>query len=223
MEWGIFGFVKQERLQIDRGKVSSAILDFQDILSQVNKQHISLHPQLQGLTMLQLSRAQSIFKRIAPDSKTSHVLTLADQAEDTVGRNPIDDPQMRMLLTGTLSGLHAGGYHLIKAGIFNEIGFPGKAIAELNQLKRLTEQTYGQDETRNQAWSDIALSEAYLGLREYDEAVLKAKEALVACYHINSRQNVTLITDIYQRVLRSSYGKSEDVRELGDMLTGWFG
>lgn len=223
LEWGIFGFVKQGSLRIDQGKVRSALLDFQDILTQIKKQHVALHPQLQGLTMLQLSRAEGVFKRIVPDSKTAHVLSLADQVEDMVGRNPIDDPQMRMLLTGTLSGLHLGGYHLIKAGIFNEVGFPGKAIAELKQLKRLTEQTYGQDETRNQAWSDITLSEAYLGLKEYDEAVMKAKEALVACYHINSRQNVTLITDIYQRVLRSSYGKSEDVRELGDMLTGWFG
>jgi hypothetical protein len=47
-------------------------------------------------------------------------------------------------MTGTLSGLHDGGYRLIKAGILNRAGLSEKAIIELSQLKSLTERTYGQ-------------------------------------------------------------------------------
>ncbi len=66
LEWGIFGFVKQGSLRIDQEKVGSSLLDFQAILAQIKKQQVALHPQLQGLTMLQLSRAKGIFNRIAP-------------------------------------------------------------------------------------------------------------------------------------------------------------
>ncbi len=99
---------------------------------------------------------------------------------------------------------------------------PGKAIAELQDFKKLTECTYGQDETRNQAWSDIVLAEAFLGLRRYEDAIRKAREALVACHHINSMQNVAIITDIYSRIVASPYGKSHDVEELGEMLSEWY-
>jgi hypothetical protein len=153
----------------------------------------------------------------------SNALALVDQAAEMIGRDPIDDPYTRLTVTGTLSGLHLGGYALVKAGILNMAGLPNKAIIELSQLERLTEQTYRQDETRYQAWSDIAMAETLLRLEEYQEATNKAKDALVACYHINSLQNVTMITDIYSRVARSPYGTSTGAKELGDMLYKWYG
>jgi tetratricopeptide (TPR) repeat protein len=222
LEWGLFGTTQQGIFQIDRGKAKDAIRDFQAILQKTGIQQEGIHPQLQGFTMLQLSRAQSFFRQSVHESVSANTLLLADQAAEMVGRNTIDDPYTRIIMTGTLSGLHAGGYHLIKAGIFNGAGLPGKAIAELQDLKKLTERTYGQDETRNQAWSDIVLAEAFLGLRRYEDAIRKAREALVACHHINSMQNVAIITDIYSRIVASPYGKSHDVKELGEMLSDWY-
>ena len=67
------------------------------------------------------------------------------------------------------------------------------------------------------------MAEALLELEEYQEATLKIKGALIACYHINSIQNVTMIADIYSRVTAGSYGTSTEARELGDMLTTWYG
>ena len=140
-----------------------------------------------------------------------------------VGREEIDDLCTRMIVTGTLSGLHLGGYYLTRADIFNAIGSPHQAIHELNHLHRLLERTYGQDETRNQAWSTIVLSKALLGLHEYSEATKKAKKALISCHAIHSTQNVTIISDIHSILTSSSYRFSGDVKELGDMLEEWYG
>lgn len=54
-----------------------------------------------------------------------------------------------------------------KSDILNTAGISEKAIIELSWLKSLIEQTYGQDETRYHAWSDIAMAEALLELEEY--------------------------------------------------------
>jgi tetratricopeptide (TPR) repeat protein len=221
LEWGLFGFMKRGKFQVDRDKVTDAIQDFEDILGTARSRQDALHPQLQGLTMLQLGRAQSILKHAFYDVIDANALSLADQAADMVGHDTIDDPYTRIIVTGTLSGLHWGGYHLVKAGIFSNVGLPGKAINELNQLKRLTQQTYGRDETRNQAWSDIALAEALIGLKEYQEAVSKLKDAFVTCYTINSTQNIAMIRDIYSRFSDGPYGMSREVKELGEMLGEW--
>lgn len=222
LEWGLFGVMKRGRFQLDSDKIKDAIADFQEILHQTHLQKASIHPQLHGFTMLQLGRAQSVLKYMLDASVNTNALILIDQAANMVGREAIDDLYTRMLITGTVSGLHIGGYHLVKAGILNTIGLPGKAINELHQLKRLTEQTYGQDETRYQAWSNIDMAEAFMRLGEYEEAINKAKEALVACHNINSVQNVTIITDLYTRIAASSYGASRDVKELGDLLKEWY-
>src|SRR5260370_2834504 len=175
LEWGLFGLVSQRRFQIDRGKMKDATRDFQDILQNINMRQDSIHPQLQGFTMLQLSRAQSVLQQTLHDAASANTLVLADQAADMVGRDTIDDPYTRILVTVTVSGLHAGGSPLIKAGIFNAAGLPGKAMTELHDLKKLTVRNYGQDETRNQAWSDIVLAEAFVGLKRYSDAITKAK------------------------------------------------
>jgi DNA-binding SARP family transcriptional activator len=223
LEWGLFGVMKQGRFQQDNKKIQDAIHDFQEVLALALRQSDVLHPQLQGSTQLQLSRAQLALKHVLPERGKESALLLANQAADRIGCNPIDDPYVRLLMTGTLSGLHEGGYRLIKAGILNIAGLSEKALIELSRLKSLTEQTYGQDETRYHAWSDIAMSEALLELEEYQEATLKIKGALIACHHINSIQNVTVIADIYSRVIAGSYGTSTEVRELGDMLNTWYG
>jgi hypothetical protein len=182
-----------------------------------------LHPQLRGSAQLQLGRAQLALNSIFSKKDKGNALLLVDQAADYIGCDPIDDSYTRLIMTGTLSGLHQGGYRLIKAGILNIAGVSDKAIIELSQLRSLTDQTYGHDETRYHAWSDIAMAEALLALEEYQEATFKVKGALIACYHINSIQNVTMIADIYSRVTAGSYGASAEAKEVGDMLNMWYG
>jgi hypothetical protein len=223
LEWGLFGVMRQGRFQQDNKKIQDAVHDFQEVLALALRQPDVLHPQLQGSTQLQLSRAQLALKHVLSERGKENALLLVHHATDRIGRNPIDDPYLRLLMTGTLSGLHEGGYRLIKAGILNRADLSEKVLIELFRLKSLTEQTYGQDETRYHAWSDIAMAEALLELEEHQEATLKIKGALIACYHINSIQNVTMIADIYSRVIAGSYGTSTEARELGDMLDTWYG
>jgi len=115
-----------------------------------------------------------------------------------------------------------GGYHLGRAETFNAVGSPGKALTELNQVKKLTEGTYGGDETRYQAWFDVLMAESLIGLKEYYEAIKRAKSALIIFHTINSLRNMASVNDIYSRVAASSYGTSADVKELGDMIKEWY-
>jgi len=223
LQRGQFGVMKQRRFQLDRKNIEDAIRDFQDILDKITSQQISIHPQLHGFTLLQLGRAWSLLRVGKYDSRSTNAQMLADQAAHMIERNTIDDPYTRMLVTGTLSGLHLGGYYLTRADIFNAAGLPGEAIHELNKLGGLVERTYGQDETRNQAWSNIVHAKVLVNLKEYNEGANKAKVALVACHTIHSMQNVTIILDLHSRLISSSYGSSKNVKELGDMLEEWYG
>jgi hypothetical protein len=218
-----FGTMRQGIFQIDRDKIQDAMHDFQAIVDKAKAQPESLHPQLQGLAMLQLARAMGLLKQGNRDPRIVKAQTLTDHAADMVGQEQIDDLYTRALITGTLSGLHSGGYLLYRAHIFITLGMPGKALLELNQIQQLSERTYRKDETRIQAWFDIVVAEAQMGLREYAEATSKATSALIACHNITSMQNIAMIADLQSRLAGSTYGSSQDVKELGDMLREWYG
>ena len=91
-------------------------------------------------------------------------------------------------------------------------------MKELNALESLIEKTYRKDETRQFAWLDILRANIYIGLEEFGEATKYAVRALLACQDISSITNIAIITDIYGRLLTSSYQASSDVQELGEIL-----
>lgn len=220
MAWGQFGVMYQRIFQLDRGKVQDAIRDFQDILHMAHARPNVIHPQLQGLTRIQLGRASGLLKQ----STIANALTLVDQASEAVDSEHIDDLYTRAVVIGDLSGLHLGGYLLHRANTLNALGLPGKALTELNKLHRLVESTYGKEETRIQSWRDIVLAETFLGLGEYQQATEKAKDALIACHTIHSIQNIANIVNVQGQLAASpSYGSSADVLELGDMIREWYG
>jgi transcriptional regulator with XRE-family HTH domain len=221
-EWGRRGIIQQGMFQLDQDKIKDAILDFQKILAYAHSKQGRIHPQLEGFTKLQLSRALGMLKTEPRNSRITQALTMSDEVADAVGIDPIDDFYTRALVTGTLSGLHMGGYHLGRAEIFNAVGLPGKALHELNHVKKLTEGTYGGDETRYQAWFDVLMAESLIGLKDYYEATSRAKRALIIFHNIRSLRNIASIKDIYSRIAASSYGTSEDVKELADMLKEWY-
>lgn len=221
-EWGRRGIVRQGMFQLDYSKIQDAIRDFQKVLAYAHSKQGHIHPQLEGFTKLQLSRALGMIKQGPHDRRIAQAIALSDEVADLVGADPIDDFYTRSLITGTLSGLHMGGYHLGRAETFNAVGSPGKALTELNQVKKLTEGTYGGDETRYQAWFDVLMAESLIGLKEYYEAIKRAKSALIIFHTINSLRNMASVNDIYSRVAASSYGTSADVKELGDMIKEWY-
>jgi hypothetical protein len=223
LQWGQFDKLEGGSFQLDRGKINDAISDFQSVLNMEISHRISLHPQLRGFVLLQLSRAQGLFQVGRYDLRSTHTLKLADQAAITVERDMIDDLYTRMIVTGTVSGLHLGGYYLTRADIFNTVGFPDKAMRELAQLNCLIERTYGKDETRNQAWHDIVQAKVLIGLREFPEATKKVQDALMACHAIRSLQNIAIIASLHSDICASFYGNSGDVRDVGEMLEEWYG
>ncbi len=218
LEWGSFGHIEGGIFHPKQEKIHDAIRDLQTVLKQSEDEPESVHPQLRGFTMLQLSRGQSLSINIKQGLAVSQALKLTDLAIDCAGQDKLDDIYTRLLVTGTISGLHLGAYHLIKAEILTILGLAGQAYLELKQVKKLTEKTYGRDETRNQAWIDVAESKMCIGLEKYEEAASKARDALLACQDIYSMQNIAVIADIHGQLATSAYGKSIDVRELGDML-----
>lgn len=223
-EWGQYGTMQQGRFVVDRSKIQDAISDFQEILSKLTVRPNSVHPQLVGLTRLQLSRAQAILNggNQHDQATITDILTAIDQAADMIGRHTIDDLYTRTLVLGSMAGLHQGAYHHVNAEIFNAMGQPAKVLTELDQVKRLTARTYGQDETRTQARMDIITAEALMGLKEYGEAAIRARNSLMACHTIGSIQNVAVVVDLHSRLVASPCGSSADVRELGDMLQEWY-
>ncbi|QBD75643.1 hypothetical protein EPA93_06340 [Ktedonosporobacter rubrisoli] len=221
-EWGRRGTVKQGIFQLEPAKIQEAILDFQKVLALAHKKRGRIHPQLEGFTKLQLSRASGMLKEGERDSRIAQALTMSEEVADVVGADPIDDFYTRALITGTLSGLHMGGYHLGRAETFNAVGLHGKALNELNHVKKLTEGTYGGDETRYQAWFDVLMAESLVGLKDYSEATERARSALLIFHNIHSLRNIASIKDIYSRIAASSYGPSADVKELGAMLKEWY-
>lgn len=219
LQWGQFGQFKQGRFQIDKNKIKEATYDFQTVLNKEPSRRIMLHPQLRGFILLQLGRALSLLQE---KYSTQQVLKLIDRAASTVERNPLDDLYTRVLVTGTLSGLHQGGYYLTRADILTLAGLPDEAMQELNQLSRLVKQTYGKDETRNQAWNSIVQAKALMGLREYAEATNKIREALIVCHGIQSTQNIAVVADIYGRLTSGPYRHSGDVKDLEEILQEWY-
>ena len=102
--------------------------------------------------MLQLGRARCFLPKDQYNMINSvemNPLMLVDQAANRVNCDSLDDAYTRLLVTGTLSGLHWGAYHLNKAEIFIAMGMFPQALHEIEQIKQLTERTYGRNETRN--------------------------------------------------------------------------
>jgi DNA-binding SARP family transcriptional activator len=223
LEWAQFGAVKQGMLQLNKEKVRDAIRDFQNALNMAHVQRTPLHPQLHGFTCLQLGRAYSLLHDAWDGSAETNPLIFVDQAESMVGCASIEDAYTRLVITGTVSGLHWGAYHLNKTEIFIAMRMQDQALAELKRLRQLTERTYAQDETRNQAWSNVVMAEVLMGLEAYPEVTSTLRSALLACRSINSIQNAATIIDIHGRLVISSYGTSTDVQELGAMLKEWYG
>jgi len=99
LEWGLFGVMSQGRFQQDNKKIQDAVHDFQEVLALALRQPDVLHPQLQGSTQLQLSRAQLALKHVLSERGKENALLLVHHATDRIGRNPIDDPYLRLLMT----------------------------------------------------------------------------------------------------------------------------
>lgn len=221
LEWGLFGTLEEMKLQPDEQRIQDAIDDLLAVLQSAHSRYLSIHPQLQGFTMLQLARAgcflpEDQYNRI--NTLEMNPLMLVEQAANRVNCDPLDDAYTRLLVTGTLSGLHWGAYHLNKAEIFIAMGMFPQALHEIEQLKQLTERTYGRDETRNQTWYSVVMAKILMGLKAYPQVTKMLKEALLACRSINSIQNTVTIMDIFSRLLTSPYGTSADVEELRTML-----
>jgi transcriptional regulator with XRE-family HTH domain len=220
LEWGLYGVMKQGIFQVQSDKLHEAIHDFEEAkkIFPFQDERQGMHPQLLGRLTTYMNRAEAALALSKKDRVSASKLIALDDVADTAGRQNINDPYMRVILTGTRSGLHQAAYLSNRSAVFMAAGLPGKALKELNSLEALTENTYRKDETRQITWLDILKANIYIGLEEFNLATKLARQALLACQDINSITNTAIITDIYGRLLRTRYGASSDVKELGEIL-----
>jgi transcriptional regulator with XRE-family HTH domain len=206
----IFGIIEP-----DRKKLTQTLSDFEQALPLASQQ-------LKGTLRLELSRTQALLKNSVTDITIAlQVMDLAEKAVDQKGSSA--DPYARILLDGTLNGLNEEEYLLGKAITFNAANLFNKSIEVFDDLDRLNERTRrGKDHTRYHAWIDIVESQAYLGIKKYHIAIIKAKEALVVLRDIDSVDNIANIKAIYDDLLKSSYRTSKEVNELGKMLKNYY-
>ena len=220
LEWGLFGTIEKGIFQVQQDKIKGAINDFQEALdlfpAQNNKE--SMHPQLLGVLIMEMSRAQAVLAVARSENISPSILIALDNVADTVDKQQIDDPYTRVLMRGSRTSWHESSYLNIRATIFNVAGLPGQALKELNTIEKLTAGTYSRDETRRFVWRDIQMANVYMGLGELGTATIYAKQALLSCQDINSVTNIAIITDIYGRLLHSPHKASSDVKEMGDIL-----
>ena len=220
MEWGLYGRTQQGIFQVQQNKLEAAIRDFEEAKKVFPTQNgkENMHPQLLGRLMTYKSRAQAALavskKRRVPAS----VLMMPDDAAELIGQQEIDDLYTRTLVTGTRSGFHEQAYLSNRSSIFAAANLPMQALQEINASEHLTEKIYRRDETRQFTWLDILKANIYMQFEEFGTATDYARRAALACQDINSVTNITIINDIYGRLLQSSYKTSKAVHELGDIL-----
>jgi transcriptional regulator with XRE-family HTH domain len=213
LEWGMFGTIEHGVFQVQRDKISAAIQDFERTRAIGN-----IHPQLLGMICVHESRALALLNVGQGESAIIPALTMLDHVASLVDRDAIDDPYTRTLVTGTRAGFIPASYLDNRVAALNAAALPGQALQTLNDLERQTEHTYGKDLTRNLVWLEVLRAHTYVGLGQFKEATLSAKQALITSRDINSVTNITNIVDIHGRLLTSSYGSSTNVQELGDMF-----
>jgi tetratricopeptide (TPR) repeat protein len=220
LEWGLFGTIQQDVFQVRQNRVNAALRDFDSALEVFPPEDRKdrMHPQLRGCLTMYRCRAQAALTFSKGEKIPASLLLELDDIADTVGKQNIDDVYTRALVTGTRKSWHQAGYLSTRATAFHTAGLPGQALKELNALESLIEKTYRKDETRQFAWLDILRANIYMGLEEFGEATKYARRALLACQDINSVTNMAIITDIYGRLLTSSYKTSSDVHEIGGIL-----
>jgi hypothetical protein len=218
LAWGQSGHLHQGQLQDDRGKIQQAAAEFQAILNEEMQRPGKFHSQLLAQTMIQKARALAALAQ--NDHARANALVLLDEAGEKLDNPYVDDLYTRMLLTGS-DFLSKEGYRQHRANVLNALGLYGRALGELQQLRKGT--AVGETNPRNQVWERLVESKALIGLEEYTQATQNLKEALVTCSSIQSAQNMVSIANKCGQLLGSPYGSSSDVRELADMLRQWYG
>jgi hypothetical protein len=216
--WGMFGTLTMRVFQIQLDKINYAIRNFEDAKKAHENTEKSLHPQLEGLIDVHLCRAYAIRNLSMGRKVPALAITLLDSAEEKAGRQSIDDPYTRELVTGARIGFIKENYHNDRAAAFNSAGMSGAALKEIKIIEGLRKGTIGKDLTREQIWLDIVAANTFMGLEQFEESTKRASKVLMASSDIHSVTNFAKVVDIHGRLLQSTYKAEPDVKELGDMI-----
>jgi tetratricopeptide (TPR) repeat protein len=108
---------------------------------------------------------------------------------------------------------NTGWYYLKYAEALIALGDYTEALGQLELAEELTPLTL----PRRFAYIDALRAKAYVGLREFPEAVNSAKDALTESRTVKSDYNIARIAQVY-RQLKEKYKHVSDVTELGREL-----
>ncbi len=210
--WGESWKVGETGLLVpNAGKIKQAITDFDHALSHHPR------PQLAGNILMLQSRAYTSLKEQDPFA-VSKARTNMERAAKLIGKDPISDLHLRILLDGDPNGFNEGMYRLLSAVILNGLGRGEDALDELDALALLDRKKgIARTQTGKNAWSSIIRASASLKRADYFSAAQEAIHALLLCQDIDSVGNILLIRDLYARLVTVGY-RSDLVEELGQEL-----
>ncbi len=192
-------------------KIRDGIADMQEALK------IASSP-LKGIIMLELGRALASLQQDKKDITAA--IDVGEQARQWIDQQEYADDLYSQMLTER-SAFNLGRFYLGQAIIYNITGYHTKSLEMQKKLNMLQEgRGIAKSEIRSNAWASIAQAEAYMGLKEFDQAAILATDALQECKSIQSVNNIIVITDMYSRLLQESASKHTTVQRLGNALKG---
>ena len=148
-----------------------------------------------------------------------HAYTATSEKERTAARKRLIDSYDPMSQrsgddnTNFLKG-YLSWYHLRYAEALIVLGDYADAIGQLDLAEEFTPLNF----PRRFAYIDALRAKAYVGLREYGEAIVRVRDALTESRMVKSEFNIARIAKVY-RQLKEGYKHSSDVTELGRELT----
>lgn len=156
--------------------------------------------------LLSTGKAEARVKR----SEDSGILNLFDRAEKIIqdGRKEEDTHFIR---------LNEGNYHEHRAAALMAMGNLEEAGEELQEAH----ETFPADQTRRHNNIDAMQAELAANSGEHIIAAGVALRTFDIAKQLDMKRNINMVAGVYSQLRQGPYGKSKDVRELGEQLRAW--
>jgi hypothetical protein len=206
---GMYGTINAlGRFELNTAKIRDSVADTQEALKFGS-------PVVKALVALELSRTMGLLQQ--SEKERMAAISIGDQAGQWIDQEDAGDIYSQMLLKH--SRVNQGRMYLEQAIAYNVIGDSDTAMSKLEDLARLQmEKGIPKNQARRNVWTTIVQAEVHMGRKEFDQAAVLATDALQRCNGIKSVSNISIITDIYSRLLQGSAYNHPTTIELGNAL-----
>jgi tetratricopeptide (TPR) repeat protein len=204
---------------LDRGELTAGMVDFtaakQDFdaairdfdVARTLESHLSSHHN--GIVCLDAGSAYAYVAQ-EPEDMTE-ALKLLDMGKTMVGK---DGDHMGFPVEFDESKCYINRGKTLIASPFQSLCSPAPARKELEQATQLASPTL---KLRHLS-INVRIAESYYVEESYDRAVASVEDALELMKDVDSKQNLTRLSNLHKRLKESTFGKSQEVAALGVKL-----